>query len=384
MKNNIGNILRKELREVFRDRKSLAMMLIIPFMIPLLVIGMSALFDSEVNISEDVYNDIGFAYELSEVEKSILDSMNIEYVEGSLEDIEKNYEESKITAYVTKNNNNYFINYSDTSDYGSYAHSLAEGYLNAYKQVLQQNYLAENQIKPEEVLDIITINTKVMEAEDNFFANYITVYAFLFVIMAITTSATYPATDATAGEKERGTLETLLTFPIRSRDIIIGKLISVTTTSTITGLLSLVLSLISLFIANKNFGIYEGLNIVPSLGCILASIVIILMYALFISGLCLSISSKAKTFREAQSALTPLTFISFFPSMIAFMVDTVTTPLLSAVPFLNFTLIFTDINAGNIDILNILIMVVSTLVYISLVIRYIVKEYQTEKVLFTR
>ena len=41
--------------------------------------------------------------------------------------------------------------------------------------------------------------------------------------MAITVSATYPSTDSTAGEKERGTLETLLTFPIRSKDIIVGK-----------------------------------------------------------------------------------------------------------------------------------------------------------------
>ena len=48
----------------------------------------------------------------------------------------------------------------------------------------------------------------------------INISAFVFIIMAITVSATYPATDTTAGERERGTLETLLTFPIKSRDII--------------------------------------------------------------------------------------------------------------------------------------------------------------------
>ena len=50
MKNNLWNILKKELRELFRDKKSLAMMLVIPIFIPLLVIGMSALFESQMNV----------------------------------------------------------------------------------------------------------------------------------------------------------------------------------------------------------------------------------------------------------------------------------------------------------------------------------------------
>ena len=53
-------------------------------------------------------------------------------------------------------------------------------------------------------------------------------------MMAITVSATYPATDTTAGERERGTLETLLTFPIKSKDIIVGKFLGVTVSSIIT------------------------------------------------------------------------------------------------------------------------------------------------------
>ena len=52
MKSNLFNILKKEIRELFRDKKSLAMMLVIPIFIPLLVIGMSALFESQV--SKDV------------------------------------------------------------------------------------------------------------------------------------------------------------------------------------------------------------------------------------------------------------------------------------------------------------------------------------------
>ena len=68
--------------------------------------------------------------------------------------------------------------------------------------------------------------------------------------------------------------------------------------------------------------------------------------------------------------------------MIAFMVGIQTTPILSIIPFLNFTLIFTDINNGIFDILNISLMVISTVIYISIVLYYIIKQYKSEKILF--
>ena len=202
--------------------------------------------------------------------------------------------------------------------------------------------------------------------------------------MAITVSATYPATDTTAGERERGTLETLLTFPIKSKDIIIGKFLGVTMSSVVTGIISLVLAIISLAFTQNLFTIYEGVDIMYSPISIIFAVLVIIAYSFFISGLCIAIASTSKTFKEAQSALTPLTFISLFPGMIAFMIGVTTTPILSIVPFLNFTLIFTDINNGNINILNILLMIISTIIYISVVLVYIIKQYKSEKVLFAK
>ena len=80
MKNNVLNILKKELREMFRDKKSLCMMLVIPIFIPLLVIGMSALFESQMNMPITEYNTIGFAYELNEVEENIIHNLEINVV----------------------------------------------------------------------------------------------------------------------------------------------------------------------------------------------------------------------------------------------------------------------------------------------------------------
>lgn len=382
MKNNLWNILKKELRELFRDKKSLAMMLIIPIFIPLLVIGMSALFESQVSKNISEYNKIGFTYEMSDIEKSMAEEMDIEIINGNEEELKQKYDEGEIDLYITKQDNKYVIN-TDSSDNSTFASSLMETYFNTYKQYLQQNYLQENNINPDGVLNIITVEENVIE-QDNYFANYIKNYAFLFIMMAITVSATYPATDTTAGERERGTLETLLTFPIKSKDIIVGKFLGVTVSSIITGSISLLLTIVSLAVTKNMFSIYEGIDVMFSPITIVFAVIVIIAYSFFISGLCIAIASTSKTFKEAQSALTPLTFISFFPGMIAFMMGITSTPILSIVPFLNFTLIFTDINNGTIDLLNIGLMAISTIVYISLVLAYIIKQYKSEKVLFAK
>lgn len=383
MKNNIFNILKKEIREMFRDKKSLSMMLIIPVMIPLLVIGMSALFEMQMDRSSNLedYNKIGFAYELSEVEKSIALSLGIDAVSNDLESLKQDYKMGNIDLYITKENSTYTINGNDNES-TAIASSLADTYFSKYKEYLQAEYLKENKVDSDKVINIITINENI-ETEENFFANYITNYAFLFIIMAITISATYPATDTTAGEKERGTLETLLTFPIKSKDIIIGKFLSVSLSSAITGAISLIFTIIALLISNDMFEIYKDVNLMLSPLSIIYAIIVIVAYSFLISGLCIAIASKSKTFKEAQSALTPLTFISFFPGFIAFMIEIKTNTLLSLVPFLNYTLLFTDITNNTVNYMNIILMFISTIIIISIVLYIIIKQYKSEKILFT-
>lgn len=383
MKNNkIGKVLKKELREVFRDKKSLTMMLIIPLIIPLIIIGMSALFDAQMkDDAGSEYNKIGFTYELNETEKSIINNLNIESTIDTEENLKEKINNDEIYLYITKNNNKYTLNYNMSSDKGGYASNLASNYLSIYKEYLQTEKLTNNNLNPNDFLNIIEIEEIDLSTE-SYFANYIVSYAFMFILMAITVSATYPATDSTAGEKERGTLETLLTFPIKSRDIIIGKLLSVTISSIVTGILSLTLAIISFQVINNMFSIYEAIPVTMSINTILISVIIIIMYSLFISGLSIAIASMSKTFKEAQSALTPLTFLAMFPGLIAFMVGIPTTRLYSIIPFLNFSMIFSDVSAGNMNIINIILMIISTIVYISIIIWYIIKEYKSEKVLF--
>ena len=70
--------------------------------------------------------------------------------------------------------------------------------------------------------------------------------------------------------------------------------------------------------------------------------------------------------------------------MIVFMIGMQTTNILSIIPFVNYTMIFTDIAAGNINILHIVLMLISTIIYIGIILGYIIKQYKSEKVLFSK
>lgn len=373
-------ILKKELREVFRDKKSLAMMLIIPVLIPLIIIGMSALFESETSTDVNTYNKIGFNYELSDIELEILNSLEIDYIVNDTESLEEEFNKQEINSYITKENNHYVINYDSANIESSGSASLAESFLETYKSVLENNYLLNNNVDVSEFNNLLTYEEKTQE-QQNYFANYIVNYAFLFILMAITVSATYPATDATAGEKERGTLETLLTFPIKSKDIIIGKLLSVTLSSIITGVLGLILSVLAILYVGNTYDIYSGSTLLNA-SIIIYALIIIIAYSIMISGLCIAIASMSASFKEAQSALTPLTFIAFFPGMIVFMIDISNNAILSLIPFINFSMIFTDVTNNNLNILYLILMFISTIVIITIVITYIIRQYKSEKILF--
>ena len=142
------------------------MMLIIPIMIPLLVIGMSALFESQINKSVEEYNKIGFDYELNEIEKEIVKNAQIDAVYIEPDKIAESYQRGEVDLYVTKEGKNYVI-HGDDNETTSYAIPLVEGYFSLYKEYLQQEHLMNINVNSEEVLNIITVNKEIKEI-DNF------------------------------------------------------------------------------------------------------------------------------------------------------------------------------------------------------------------------
>lgn len=378
--NNVIVTLKKELKLIIRDKKSLLMMAITPLFIPIFVILMSYVYEElTVNTKEKTY-EVGVNYNLSEEEKE-LSNKEIKYIKyNDKTELEKAYKNNKIIAYIIKEENNYNIYANTQSEDGSIITTYIMSYLENYNNYLGQNYLVNNNIDINKVYNNISYNVNEIKGE-SIFGNQIILMAITFTIMSITLSSIYTSTDTTAGEKERGTLETILTFPIKRKDLVLGKYLAISISGLITMIIGIILSIISLYYVKNNFSIYENVIFNINIKTIALTSIILLTYTFFISGVCITIASFTKTFKEAQSSLTPISLITCVPMFLEILNINITNGL-SFIPIINHTIMVDNILTGTINISNILITIISSIIYIILLLIFINKMYKSERILF--
>ena len=378
--NNILITLKKELKLIIRDKKSLLMMAITPLFIPIFVILMSYIYEELTVNKEDKTYQIGVNYELSSTERELL-SDEVKYtVYSSSKELEEAYNSNKILAYIVRDNNSYNIYANIQSEDGSMVTSLITNYLDNYNNYLGQSYLVNNNIDLSKVYNNLNYNVTEIKGE-SIFGNQIILMAITFTIMAITLSCIYTSTDTTAGEKERGTLETILTFPISRKELIFGKYLAISISGIVTLLIGVLLSIVSLYYVKNSFSIYDNVIFNINTITILLTILILLFYTLFISVLCITIASFTKSFKEAQSALTPISLVTCIPMFLE-MLNINISGVLSFIPIINHTIVINNILTSSININNILITIISSIIYIIVLLLFINKMYKSEKILF--
>lgn len=379
----IFEIFKKEIRDILRDKKTLRMMVLVPlFLFPLIIIFMSYIFEALDSQSINKFNKIGINFETNEVIDSIVNELDIQTTYANDEELELMLEDGEINAYITCDDNKYTIYYDEASIQSIHAYGLASTMLENYKIVLQDKILTEQNVNSNEVINVIQVS-EVNVSKTNSYSSQIINMLPVFIIMAITLAATYPAIDVTAGEKERGTLETLLTFPIKNSELIVGKYLAVVASAVLSAIISFIATFGSFLIIQENLSIYATSKITLSLSSSVAIILVLVVYSLFISGLTIAISSFSKSFKEAQNALTPVNFLPIIP-MFIMMIGINSSYLISVVPYLNFSLAINDILNGNVNLIFMLLMFLSTIVYAGIMIFTIVKLYKQEKILFSR
>lgn len=379
MNKHVKITCKKELRSIVRDKKSLLMMFVMPLFIPLFVFMFSALFD---NITDPDQFVIGVNYEMSEVKETIVEPLNLEMkVFDSKDELNEAYEEGEITAFVYYADNSYTIFSNPHTSNGAIAAGELVQYLTAYNNYLGHKYLVEHNINPAYVFNIVHYDLEELPGTNDMISQILFI-AFVFAIISITTTATQTATDSTAGEKERGTLETLLTFPIKSKSLIMGKYVASLIACFVTAIFCGILLYVSLFFAQDMFNVYDNVIIAFDATTMSLAFILLIGYSLFISGLSIVIASLTKTYKEAQSTLMPLTMLPMLPMFIN-MFGRDMDIMLSLIPIVNHTLLLNELFVGNVNMLYIYLMFASTIVFTFIIIRYLIAQYKSEKILFS-
>src|SRR5277367_4473320 len=188
-------------------------------------------------------------------------------------------------------------------------------------------------------------------------------------------------------EKERGTMETILSSPVSRLDLVLGKFLLVFSASLTTAILSVTsmgLSFAYMGHALANSANTSGAGIHMNLG--LTSVVAVFLMALplsvLFSAVLMTIALFAKTYKEAQSYLTPMTFVVVIPAVASVLPGVELTPKLALIPILNTSLICKEIITGTYHWGSIALIFASTCVYAAAAIFIAVKTFQRESVLF--
>lgn len=286
----------------------------------------------------------------------------------------------KIDAYITKENNNYNI-YANTSNTSGMAiSSLIDTYFENYNKYLTDAYLASQNVDLDKAYNHFNVEYKQLN-ENNYVVTLLLSISITYIILSICIATANMATVATATEKENGTLETILTFPIKKTELIIGKYISSVIVGFIAAIASLIFMILSMVIGTKHYEIYKDLDLLFNIKTITLSILIVLAASIFIAGIAYLLTAKAKNFKEAQSKTSLITLLGTVPMFITLM-DVEISKYYYLIPVCNFEQILNDLFTNSINIEYIFIAIISTIVYTIIVVTYVIKSYNSESILF--
>lgn len=355
-------IFKKEFIDTIRDRRTLIMMVVLPlFLIPMILNLTTGLSMSHARKAREKVLNVGLlSYGNAETFRQMLlerkDMIIREEIKsGQIENLiqEKQLDfafvfDEAFDRKVAENGSGDIQLYFKTSSEIKIAKKRILDILKKYKNDLLNSRLEELKleftfVEPLKIHehDIATVKERIGEYIGGFLPYIFILFCFL--------GAMYPAIDLAAGEKERATLETLLTSPASRMQIVIGKFLVIT----IAGLVSAGLSMVSLFISVKTLKEIPS-DIVSTIYRIIEFESTVLLLSLliplcvFFAAILLSISVFAKSFKEAQSIMTPMNFVVIVPVLIGLIPGIKLNPITALIPVLNVSLATREIVSGTI------------------------------------
>ena len=398
---NIGIVYRKELTEALRDRRTLITTFLVPLLlIPVLGAGFTGVMSAVIgNAKKEKPRIMIVGGEDSPgVVEALRKNPKINVVPTS-EDWKELVVEKKIRAAVeippgfqadlSKGQaKTVKINVYGGELKSEFAAANIESLLKEYRDSVAMERLMANHL-PAELLKTFDVKRQnIAPPEKEAGAILGGIIAYMLILMCLN-GARHPAIDLTAGEKERGTMETILSSPVSRTHLVLGKFLLVMTASLITAVLLMVSVSVSSAALQKSGALNQMVDEsepVPQLSLGPAAVASVIIMAvplsvLFSAGL-FTIALFAKSHKEAQSYIAPLMFLVVIPAVSAMLPGVELTPKLAIVPLLNVSLLCKELVTGEYHWNFIILIFLSTCVYAAGALYLAVKMFQRESVLF--
>lgn len=271
--------------------------------------------------------------------------------------------------------------YDETEIRSEIAAAGLMGILERASERIVRQRLAAQRLTPEFLEPLILIEHNVASAEKMAGSILGQIVPFILIIMTLT-GAIYPAIDLTAGERERGTLETLMVAPVPAVDLIAGKFIVVT----LIGLLSAVLNLLSIggtiYLGGLGDLFTQGSQLVFPLSALPWVLLLLVPLAVMFSAVLLAVCSFARSFKEAQNYIVPVFLAAMIPGVVGVLPGTRLAGPIVVMPVANIVVLTRELFLGRFDLQAILWVLLSTSLYAAAAIAVAARLFGQEAVLF--
>lgn len=397
---NVGVVYRKELMDSLRDRRTIISMVVVPILVfPLLTVGMGYLSVTMLGKAKREVSQVMIlgGEDSPKISAALRSFQGIETVPPAA-DAEQEITDKKIRAAVklppgfdsgveSGASSEVTVEYFKGDLKSEFALESLQKFFDDYREKVAKEQLVARHL-PTGLLDPFAVKEKNVVTEEKVGGSQLGGFVPYFIIILCMTGGMYPAMDLTAGEKERGTMETILCSPVSRTDLVVGKFFMVLSASLSTAVLSVASMTLSFLWAKGVIGgmVSPGdsnpfrMSLDPR--GVFAVFAMVLPLSVLFSASMLAIALFAKSFREAQSYLSPLTFIVIMPAIASFLPGMELNAKTAMVPILGTSLVSKEIVAGNHPWGYIALIFGSSCVYAAIALGFAVKLFNREDVLF--
>ncbi|MCP5454667.1 MAG: ABC transporter permease [Thermotogae bacterium] len=378
-------IFRKELKNIFKDKRTIFAIFILPLILmPVIFSSISYVSTlQEKDAEENVYNII--------IENSG-DPVFEDMLRSSLQFSENEDEYNADTdlrivfpkGYRPGDISTVKIYYNSLSSKAKYAADVIAGILNSYESSINQKMLESHGLSLSELDNINTekIDTAPEESQGTDFLSMMIPYMILIYIFSGSMSI---GLDTTAGEKDRGSLASLLVNQVSRSSIALGKVFYVI----VAGLMNSISSFLGLIIAfsiNSKFfgdGVFGGNMNIFTLSNILTLLVSLLTLSGIAASLIVFLGSLARNMREASGYITPIYIIVIVMGVVTMTMDSTMGTGLFFIPIINSVFSMKEILTNQLNTVHFIISTVINLGFISVLVYFTSKLFNSERIINT-
>lgn len=389
-------VFKKELKDAFRDRKALIVGIIIPMLfIPIIFVISSYAAKSAYEVKPEKTPIVVVGLDQAKSLEELIKKSEFQIIESS--NPKKDLQDGKIKAVLIIPNAfeknimqekqvSVQILTNDADMKSSNVGAMLNDIINTFsKQITKQRLVAKN-IDPN-IIEPIVIHKQNVAPPQKQSATFLSFLLPLFLTLWVAVGGMNAAIDITAGEKERGTLEPLLTTAATRSSLVTGKYLAVATMALIGGLSSLIGVVISFFALPSVLG--EGFKNSPlsnysiSPLTILIMLLVVILTAIIFAAIEVAIAAYARSFKEGQTYLSPVSIIVIIPPYFTmYKMPNEMTDTYFMLPLVNAISVLKELIYDIINVQHLLLFVVSSLIYIAISITFASKMFENEKVLF--